>query len=216
MSEFQSVRWRFLCFLVAMALSVSSSSTKTVMAVSEPAKVLSTSAQKSQVGGVLPLPVKPAFERSAIQRTKSRKPVKGTKISATAATQISDETVVDEIATTSGEVLDAAVESVIGDAAAPAGSMRVRKAGKANTRTNRRRALVMCLALGMVRPCASNVDSDSSAADLRRTASDMPALRRTASKVPSTLLSQVSLATTMKQTNLLGEQEDLQKLTSLQ
>jgi len=196
-----------------MALSVSSSSAKTVMAVSEPAKVLSTS---TQVGGALPLPVKPAFERSAIQRTKSRKPVKGTKISATAATQISDETVVDEIATTSVEVLDAAVESVIGDAAIPAGPMRVRKAGKSNSRTNRRRALVMCLALGMVRPCASNVDSDSSAADLRRTASDMPALRRTASKVPSTLLSQVSLATTMKQTNLLGEQEDLQKLTSLQ
>jgi len=200
-----------------MALSVSSSSTKTVMALSEPAKVLSTSEKSSKVGGVLPLPVKPAFERSAIQRTKSRKPVKGTKISVTAASApVSDETVADEIATTSGEALDAAVESVIGDAGAPAGSMRVRKAGKASSRTNRRRALVMCLALGMVRPCASNVDSDSSAADLRRTASDMPALRRTASKVPSTLLSQVSLATTMKQTNLLGEEEDLQKLTSLQ
>jgi len=196
-----------------MALSVSSSAAKTVMAVSEPAKVSSTS---TQAGGVLPLPVKPTFERSSIQRTKSRKPVKGTKISATVATQIPDETVVDEIATTSGEVLDAAVESVIGDAAVPAGSMRVRKTGKASSRTNRRRALVMCLALGMVRPCASNMDSDSSAADLRRTASERPALQRTASKVPSTLQSQVSLATTMKQTNLLGEQEDLQKLTSLQ
>lgn len=196
-----------------MALSVSSSSAKTVMAVSEPAKVLSTS---TKAGDVLPLPVKPTFERSAIQRTKSRKPVKGTKISATVATPISDETVLDEVATASGEALDAAVESVIGDAAVPAGSMRVRKTGKANTRMNRRRALVMCLALGMVRPCASNVDSDSNAADLRRTASERPALERTASKVPSTLLSQVSLATTMKQTNLLGEKEDLQKLTSLQ
>jgi hypothetical protein len=29
-------------------------------------------------------------------------------------------------------------------------------------------------------------------------------------------VSQVSLATTLKQTNLLGEQEDLQKLTTLQ
>jgi hypothetical protein len=207
-------------FLGAMALSVSSSTAKTVMAVSEPAKLLSTSAQNTQAGGVLPLPVKPKFERSAIQRTKSRKPVKGTKISATAATQTSDETVVDEIATTSGGILDSTVESpveiVTGDAAVPAGPMRVRKTGKANSRTNRRRALVMCLALGMVRPCASNADSSSSAADLRRTASDMPALRRTALKVPSTLLSQVSLATTMKQTNLLGEKEDFQKLTSLQ
>jgi uncharacterized protein YhdP len=78
---------------------------------------------------------------------------------------------------------------------------------------------VMCLALGMVRPCASNVAGNLQAgSDLRRTASAMPApLRRTESSVvPANLVSQVSLATTLKQTNLLGEQEDLQKLTTLQ
>lgn len=200
-----------------MALSASSSCAKPVMAISEPSKVATRSSEA--VGGVVPLPVKPTFERSSIQRTKSRKAVKGTtKVSAVAAPRSEDVAVdtslsVDELSTVAGEV----VESV--ESEEQAGAIKVRKTGgsKSNSKTSRRRALVMCLALGMVRPCASNVEgsSTSGAVDLRRTASAMP-LRRTTSNVPRTLLSQVSLATTMKQTNLLGEQEDLQKLTSLQ
>ena len=118
----------------------------------------------------------------------------------------------EEIATTSEEILDA-VDSVIEDG--PAG-MRRRKssAGKANSRLSRRRALVLCLALGMVRPCVTDMQQGN---DLRRTVSE--AIQRTVStsfQVPPTLVSQVSLATTMKQTNFVGEQEDLQKLTTLQ
>ncbi|KAG0625158.1 hypothetical protein M758_2G032100 [Ceratodon purpureus] len=214
-----------------MALSASSSCTQTVrnLAVTE-ASVSRGHEGKSHVGGVLPLPVKPKFQSSALQRTKSRKPVKVTKVTASAqdaagAIDQSTESVItqavskvgDEIATKSEEILDA-VDAVIEEGPA---AMRVRKSGgKTNSRTSRRRALVMCLALGMVRPCASNVaDNMQASTDLRRTASAMPALRRTESssfKAPSTLVSQVSLATTLKQTNLLGEQEDLQKLTTLQ
>jgi hypothetical protein len=203
-----------------MALSASQSCTKVVttgMAVPEPR----VSATEGKTGGVLPLPVKPKFQSSALRRTKSRKPVKTTKVSAAvqeaAVVELSAESVSqvgDEVATTSGETLDAVVEE--GPAA-----MRVRKSsGKANSRTSRRRALVMCLALGMVRPCASNITGNlQTNTDLRRTASAMPALRRTEStsfKTPAGLMSQVSLATTLKQTNLLGEQEDGQKLTTLQ
>lgn len=201
-----------------MALSASQSCTKVVttgMAVPEPR----VSATEGKTGGVLPLPVKPKFQSSALRRTKSRKPVKTTKVSAVAqeAVELSAESVSqvgDEVATTSGETLDAVVEEGLA-------AMRVRKSsGKANSRTSRRRALVMCLALGMVRPCASNITGDlQTNTDLRRTASAMPALRRTEStsfKTPAALMSQVSLATTLKQTNLLGEQEDGQKLTTLQ
>jgi len=214
-----------------MALSATSSCTQTVTGMAVPDPKASASQGKAQAGGVLPLPVKPRFQRSALRRTKSRKPVKTTKVSASvqeAGSVVADQTadsvisqavikVGDEIATTSGEILDA-VDAVIEEGPA---AMRVRKsAGKSNSRTSRRRALVMCLALGMVRPCASNVASDlQSSTDLRRTASAMPALTRTASspfKAPTALVSQVSLATTLKQTNLLGEQEDLQKLTTLQ
>lgn len=205
-----------------MALSASSRCATTVTS-----KLLGASeggvASTEGKGGVLPLPlhVKPKFQSSALQRTKSRRAMK--KVGATTAQDAvgSAESVIsqvgDEISTTSGEILDA-VDAVIEEGSAAAG-MRVRKsAGKANSRTSRRRALVMCLALGMVRPCASNVAGNLQAGnDLRRTASAMPALRRTESAVaPTTLVSQVSLATTLKQTNLLGEQEDLQKLTTLQ
>lgn len=198
-----------------MALSASQSCTKAVvtgMAVSEPR----VSATEGKTEGVLPLPAKPKFQSSALRRTKSRKPVKTTKLSAAVVqeAELSAESVSqvgNEVATTSGEVLNAVVEE--GPAA-----MRVRKSSsKANSRTSRRRALVMCLALGMVRPCASNIAQTNT--DLRRTASAMPALRRTEStlfKTPAALISQVSLATTLKQTNLLGEQEDGQKLTTLQ
>lgn len=213
-----------------MALSASSSCTKTVVAVTEVPKVTTSNkgnAPSSQAGGVLPLPVKPRFQSSALQRTKSRKPVKkGTAVIATLqeATVTTTPVVEESVgvsATPAVEALEDAAEVLEADVAP--GAMRVRKsAGKANSRTSRRRALVMCLALGMVRPCASNTESNNSqqvTADLRRTASAMPALRRTASSFKATgssLISQVSLATTMKQTNLLGEPEDLQKLTSLQ
>lgn len=208
-----------------MALSASSSCTQVVTSMSVLEPKVSVSEGKAQAGGVLPLPVKPTFQSSALRRTKSRKPVKTTKVSASVreADAIDQSVgsvlskVGDEIATTSGEILDA-VDAVVEEGPA---AMRVRKcAGKANSRTSRRRALVMCLALGMVRPCASNVASNlQSGTDLRRTASAMPAMRRNESssfKAPTTLVSQVSLATKLKHTNLLGEQEDLQKLTTLQ
>jgi hypothetical protein len=198
-----------------MALSASSSSIKTVVAVSEAPKVSSTTSSSNggKAGGgllPLPLPAKPAFQSSALQRTKSRKPVR--KVAAAVQQEAP--------AVAAAAVEEKKEEEREGESVAPetdassAGSMRVRKsAGKANSRTSRRRALVMCLALGMVRPCASTVENSESSqqqnVDLRRTVSAMPALRRTSSssfKAPgSGLVSQVSLATTMKQTNLLGD-----------
>ncbi len=212
-----------------MALSASSSCTQPMASIAVPEPKVSRSEEKAE--GVLPLPVKPKFQSSTLRRTKSRKPVKTTKAGASvrgAGAVVADQSaesvisqavtkVGDEIATTSVEILDA-VDTVIEEGPA---AMRVRKSvGMTNSRTSRRRALVMCLALGMVRPCASDVASNmQSSTDMRRTASAMPALRRTESssfKAPATLVSQVSLATTLKQTNLLGEQEDFQKLTTLQ
>lgn len=211
---------------VAMALTASSSCTPAVSSLL--ASDGSVSSPKAPSGGVVPLPAKPKFQSAGLKRTKSRKPVKNTKARAgvqdavptveqsleSTVTQAVNK-VSEEIATTSSEILDA-VDSVIEDGPV---AMRVRKnAGKVNSRISRRRALVTCLALGMVRPCVSNIESNSKQSnDLRRTSSAMPGIRRTTSssfKVP--LVSQVSLATAMKQTNLLGEQEDLQKLTTLQ
>ncbi|KAG0588911.1 hypothetical protein M758_2G231600 [Ceratodon purpureus] len=207
-----------------MAMSASASCTQTVSKL-----VSSTADQKVSTSGhpqgVIPLPAKPSFEGAGLRRKKSVKPVKSTKVNAGAREASVDQSlesavsqavskVGEEIAATSGEILDA-VDSVIEDG--PAGMQR-RRNGKVNSRTSRRRALVMCLALGMVRPCASNVASNlQQGNDLRRTVSE--AIQSTASssfQVPATLVSQVSLATAMKQTNFMGEQEDLQKLTTLQ
>lgn len=117
----------------------------------------------------------------------------------------------EDIATTSGEILDA-VDSVIEEGTTSRG--RRRTSGKMNSRMSRRRALVMCLALGMVRPCASTGESSG---DLRRTVSEVPIARTTSMQVGGSLLmSQVSLATSLKQTNVFGQKEDLQKLTTLQ
>lgn len=100
-----------------------------------------------------------------------------------------------------------AVESVVED---PASAMRVRRSsGKSATRTSRRRALVMCLALGMVRPCASNVAGGLGTGSIRRTASS--GLRRSASTsftVSGNLSSQVSIASSLKATNLFDDKED--------
>lgn len=182
--------------------------------------------------GLVPLPAQPKFEGSGLRRTKSRKPVKSNSTKALNASArdsaVSGELhslesavtqTFEEIATTSGEILDA-VDSVIEEGPAAAMGRRRSTTGRTNSsRTSRRRALVMCLALGMVRPCASNMASNlqQSNNDLRRTVSEF--IPRTASaslQVPTTLMSQVSLATSLKQTNLLGGQEDLQKLTTLQ
>lgn len=105
------------------------------------------------------------------------------------------------------EDFEESVESVIED---PASSMRVRRSsGKSATRTSRRRALVMCLALGMVRPCASNVAGGMGTGSIRRTASS--GLRRSASSsftVSGNLSSQVSIASSLKAANLLEDKED--------
>ena len=105
------------------------------------------------------------------------------------------------------EVVESVVESVVED---PASTMRVRKSsGKSATRTSRRRALVMCLALGMVRPCASNVTGGMGTGSIRRTASS--GLRRSASSsftVSGNLSSQVSIASSLKAANLLEDKED--------
>lgn len=209
-----------------MALSASSSCTHTVtnlLTSTTDAKVPST----GHPHGLVPLPAKPAFEGSGLQRKKSLRPVKSSAVNARAREASGEQSLEDamsqvvskvseEIATTSEEILDV-VDSVIEKGSA--GMRRPKSSsGKTNSRTSRRRALVMCLALGMVRPCASNVASNlQQGSDLRRTASE--AIQRTASssfQVPTALVSQVSLATTFKQTNFMGGQEDLQKLTTLQ
>lgn len=213
-----------------MALRASSSCTQTVTNRLTSTSTKTVGHPSSHPHGLVPLPAQPKFEGSGLRRTKSRKPVKSNSTKALNASArdsaVSGELhslesavtqTFEEIATTSGEILDA-VDSVIEDG--PAAGMR-RRSGKVNSRTSRRRALVMCLALGMVRPCAGNVAGNlQQGIDLRRTVSE--AVQRTASsssssfQVPTTLVSQVSLATTMKQTNFMGEKEDLQKLTTLQ
>lgn len=85
-----------------------------------------------------------------------------------------------------------------------AAGMRVRRASGKNrvTRTSRRRALVMCLALGMVRPVTA-------AGGIRRTASS--GLHRSASSgftVSGGLASQVSIASSLKAANLLDDKEE--------
>lgn len=198
-----------------MALSASSSCTQTVTSLLTPGTDPKGSTSHPQ--GVIPLPAKPVFEGSGLRRKKSLKPVKSTKVNAGAASaEQSLESAVseavskvgEEIAATSGEILDA-VDAVIEDRA----QSRKSRAGKLNSRTSRRRALVMCLALGMVRPCASNLQQGT---DLRRTVSEAVQKTTSSSSSPTTLVSQVSLATAMKQTNFLGEPQDLQKLTTLQ
>lgn len=110
----------------------------------------------------------------------------------------------EDVVTTSGEFLDA-VDSGI---EAGAVNMRVRKSsGKSATRTSRRRALVMCLALGMV---PKNVTGGIQNGDLRRTTST--SLRRSASSsftVSGNLSTQVSIASSLKAANLLDDKEDL-------
>lgn len=110
----------------------------------------------------------------------------------------------EDVATISGEFLDA-VDSEI---EAGAANMRVRKlSGKSATRTSRRRALVMCLALGMI---PKNVIGGIQNGDLRRTTST--SLRRSASSsftVSGNLSTQVSIASSLKAANLLGDKEDL-------
>lgn len=215
------------------AQSTCTSQVSNVMRVGD-AKLSSSAGATGGAGGILPLAVKPKFQSSQLRRTKSRKPVKSGKLTpsatavqeaapaAAARSDVNSEVAVlssqigEEIATTSGNILDA-VDSVMEDGTAAMGIRR--GGGKANSsRTSRRRALVMCLALGVVRPCATNVASSLPQNDLRRTSS--ATIRRTSSasfKVPSSnLISQVSLASAMKQTNLLGDREDLQKLTTLQ
>jgi len=197
-----------------MALSASSSVTHTASY-----KLTSSdSARKSSLSnpqGLVPLPAKPSFEGSGLRRTKSRKPVKAssTQLNEVNSLESAITKVGEDIATTSGEILDA-VDSVI-EEGTPSRGRRSKTAGKMNSRMSRRRALVMCLALGMVRPCAST--GESGGGDLRRTVSELPIARSTSMQVgESLLMSQVSLATSLKQTNVFGQKEDLQKLTTLQ
>jgi len=201
-----------------MALSASSSITHTA----SHKLTSSDSCRKSSLlfpsnpQGLVPLPAKPSFEGSGLRRTKSRKPVKASSTHSNEVHSLENAItkVGEDIATTSGEILDA-VDSVIEEGTTSRGR-RSRTTGKMNSRTSRRRALVMCLALGMVRPCASTGESGSGA-DLRRTVSELPIARTTSMQVGGSLLmSQVSLATSLKQTNVFGQKEDLQKLTTLQ
>nr|PNR59985.1 hypothetical protein PHYPA_002777 [Physcomitrium patens] len=110
----------------------------------------------------------------------------------------------DSIATTSSDLSE--VVDVVEEDAGGA-NIRVRKAsGKAGTRTSRRRALVMCLALGMVRPISGNATGGLQAGNLRRTTSTN--LRRSASSsftVSGNLQSQVSIASSLKAANLLDD-----------
>lgn len=170
--------------------------------------------------GLVPLPAKPAFEGSGLRRTKSRKPVKASSTQSNEVHSLESAItkVGEDLATTSGEILDA-VDSAIEEGTSSRGR-RSRASGKMNSRMSRRRALVMCLALGMVRPCASTGESgvqESNGGDLRRTMSELPIARTTSMQVGgNVLMSQVSLATSLKQTNAFGQKEDLQKLTTLQ
>jgi len=202
-----------------MALSASSSVTHTA----SHKFTSSDSSRKPSLSypqGLVPLPAKPAFEGSGLRRTKSRKPVKASTTHSNEVHSLESAItkVGEDIATTSGDILDA-VDSVIEEGTTSRGR-RSRTAGKMNSRLSRRRALVMCLALGMVRPCASTGESggqESSGGDLRRTMSEFPIARSTSMQVGGSLLmSQVSLATSLKQTNVFGQKEDLQKLTTLQ
>jgi hypothetical protein len=194
------------------------------------------SAPASKSPGVVPLSVKPKLQSSQLRRTKSRKPVKANSSKVTSALQVAPSNtnasdaaakIGEEIATSAEGILDVVRSSVAQDGSTS--TMHVKKSpGKATTKTSRRRALAMCLALGMVGPRVSNAAAASSnpaaaspnAADLRRTVSAMPLRRTTSSsmafRMPSQLVSQVSLATSLKQTNLLGEKEDIQKLTTIQ
>jgi hypothetical protein len=173
-----------------------------------------SSSSSSHPHGLVPLPAKPGkFESSGLRRTKSRNAVKAS-VKANASTReasVNDlqQSLENAVTQTTGETLHA-VDAVMDEAGAPGAR---RAAGKANSRTSRRRALVLCLALGMVRPCASSLHGSlQGGSELRRTVSESVVRRTTASAI----VSQVSLATALKQTNLLGEQEDLQKLTTLQ
>lgn len=210
----------FFCEGVEMALNARSTCAQVSNMLMADSK-LSSSTRSANTSSVLPLPVKPSLQSSQLRRTKSRKPVKSTRSTRVSAslqgaspTDVTTESISravnkvgEEIATTSNEILDV-VDSVIEEGAA---TMKVRKSsGKMASRTSRRRALVMCLALGMVRPCASNVANSMQSNNLRRTVS--AGIRRTTSasfKVPNGLVSQVSLASTLQATNLLGGEDDL-------
>jgi hypothetical protein len=184
-----------------MALSASSSCRSLLSSTPDQPKVSTSGPHDPQ--GVTPLPAKPT-RGSGLRRKKSLKPVNAGARDAAAAP--AKRSLSEEIATASEEILDA-MDAVMEK---PAG--RRTSGSKANSsRTSRRRALVMCLALGMVRPCVSDVAHQEG---LRRTVSE--AVQRTASQMQVPLVSQVSLATTMKQPNFMGEPQDLQKLTTLQ
>ena len=137
----------------------------------------------------------PKQSRAALQELVERETSAGPNL----VRQVSE-----DVVNTSGEFLDA-VDSGI---EAGAVSMRVRKSsGKSATRTSRRRALVMCLALGMV---PNNVTGGIQNGDLRRTTST--SLRRSASSsftVSGNLSTQVSIASSLKAANLLDDKEDL-------
>lgn len=113
-----------------------------------------------------------------------------------------DDELVSQVSEDYAEVVDG-VDAAPED---PASTIRVRRSsGKPGTRTSRRRALVMCLALGMVRPSVGNITGGS----IRRTASS--GLQRSASSsfaVSGNLSSQVSIASSLKAANLLEDKED--------
>lgn len=159
-----------------MALNVQSTCTSQVSNVMRLGDAkLSSAGAAGGAGGVLPLAVKPMFQSSQLWRTKSRVPMKCYKLTpnscavqeaalaAGARSDVNTEVAVlssqvgEEIATMSGSILNV-VDSVVEDGAAAMGVRR--GGGKANSsRTSRRRVLVMCLTLGVVRPCATNVAS---------------------------------------------------------
>jgi len=200
-----------------MALSASSSVAHTAShkLTSSDSSRKSSLSSLSNPQGLVPLPARPSFEGSGLRRTKSRKPIKASSTHPNEVHSLESAItkVGEDIATTSGEILDA-VDAVIEEGTPSRSGRRSRTTGKMNSRMSRRRALVMCLALGMVRPCASTGESGG---DLRRTVSELPIARTTSMQVGgSGLMSQVSLATSLKQTNVFGQKEDLQKLTTLQ
>jgi len=139
--------------------------------------------------------------RSAGPQTRSMAAPKTPKASSVALKGLAvqegpeEDSSVEKLVSQVSEDFGEAVESVIED---PASTMRVRRSsGKSATRTSRRRALVMCLALGMVRPLSSNVAGGS----IRRTASS-------SFTVSGNLTSQVSIASSLKAANLLEDKED--------
>lgn len=148
-----------------------------------------------------------SLTRSTGPQTRSMAAPKATKASAIALKELAvrvteagapEDALVSQVSEDFGD----AVESVVEDPSAT--TMRVRRSsGKSATRTSRRRALVMCLALGVVRPCAGNVAGGMGiqTGNIRRTASS-------SFTVSGNLSSQVSIASSMKAANLLEDKED--------